>query len=297
MDIYQLQVFLSVYRNKSFSAASRELNLSQPSVSTHIKKLEDELGVSLFDRIGRRTSPTKEGTLLFSRAEELVSRLSDIKTDLAASGKEVRGILTIGATAIPGSYVIPPLAAEFTKQFPEVFFQVTIDDSKKIAEKVAAGELTLGIVDDIKSTGDLAGLHTFRDELILVAAPGVVGKKEISPLKLFTIPFLLREEGSDSRRSMEKQHLLHKISVKAMNVKAILGSTDSLKEAVKAGLGATLLSRFVVKDDLKAGRIEEVRIKGVKMKRLFYIIAHKKRVLPEHYRAFVQFLSEKLPAA
>lgn len=297
MDIYQLRVFLSVYRHRSFSAASKDLHLTQPSVSIHIKKLEEELGVSLFDRVGRKIVPTAEGDLLSSRAEEVVRRFQDIKIDMASSEKTVRGILDIGATAIPGNYVLPPLAAEFTKRHGGVFFQVAIDETKRIAERVAAGELPLGIVNDCRNYADLIRLHRFQDELVLVAAPGFVGKRTISPLKLFSLPLLIREEGSDSRSSMEKQHLLHKISMRALNVKAILGSTDSLKEAVKAGLGASILSRFVIRDDLKAGLVEEIRITGVKMKRDFHIIANKKNVLPEHYRVFVEFLSEKLPAS
>ena len=235
--------------------------------------------------------------MLFTKAEELVERLKDIKTGLSPSGQDVRGILSIGATGIPGSYVIPPLAAEFTKRNPEVFFQVSIDAARKVAERVSSGEVIMGIVEDCKGGADIECLHAFRDELVLVAAPGLLPARSISPLKLFTIPFLMREEGSDSRASMEKQHLLHRISLKAMNVRAILGSTDSVKEAVKAGLGAAILSRFVVRDDLKAGLIEEIRIKGVTMKRVFSVVTRKKRQLPEHCRSFVQFLTEKLPAA
>ena len=297
MDIYQLQVFLSVYRNRSFSTAAKELHLTQPSVSIHVKKLEEELGVKLFDRVGRKTIPTKEGGLLYTRAGEIVEQLKDIRTDISSSEKEVKGLLNIGATSIPGSYVVPPLAAEFSKRYPEVFFQVTIDGTKEIADKVASGDLLLGIVGDLKNAKDIERVHSFRDELVLVAAPGLIGKKEISPLKLFTLPLLIREEESDSRKSMEQHHFLHRISLKALNIKAILGSTDSLREAVKSGLGASILSRFVIKDDLKTGRVEEIRIKGVKMKRLFYVITNKKRALPEHYRAFVQFLTEKLPKA
>lgn len=297
MDIYQLQVFLSVYRHKSFSAASKELNLTQPSVSIHIKKLEDELGVLLFDRVGRKTLPTREGRMLHDKAEEIIDSLKNIKSDIGSAEKELRGLLSIGATSIPGSYIIPPLAADFTRRWPEVFFQVTIGDTKKISESVTIGDLHVGIVEDCRDTAELNCLHTFKDELILVAAPGFIGKKEISPVKLFTLPLLMREEGSDSRASMERSHLLHKISLKALNVKAILGSTDSLREAVKSGLGASILSRFAVKDDLKAGLVEEIRIRGVKMKRNFHIITRKNRTLPHHYQAFIRFLKEKLPAA
>jgi DNA-binding transcriptional LysR family regulator len=111
-------------------------------------------------------------------------------------------------------------------------------------------------------------------------APGLIGKKEISPLKLFTLPLIIREEESDSRKSMEQHHFLHRISLKALNIKATLSSTDSLREAVKAGLGTAILSRFVIKDDLKAGRVEEILIKGVKMKLLFSAITNKKTLPP-----------------
>ena len=104
----------------------------------------------------------------------------------------------------------------------------------------------------------------------------------------------MREEGSDARKSMEKHHFLHKISLKALKVTAILGSTDSIREAVKSGLGASVLSRFAVKDDLKAGLLEEVKVRGVKMKRNVYAVKHKKRTLPPHYAAFVDFLKERL---
>jgi DNA-binding transcriptional LysR family regulator len=297
MDIYQLQVFLSVYRNRSFSAASRELHLTQPSVSIHVKKLEEELCVRLFDRVGRRTIPTEDGRRLFERAEELVEKLKDLKSGFVRQEAAIRGILPIGATGIPGSYVIPPLAAEFTKLNPEVFFQVTIGDDREIAAKVAGGELPIGVVAELRDDRDLEAVHTFRDELVLVTAPGLTGKKEISPLKLFTLPLLMREEGSDSRASMERQHLLHRISLKALNIRAILGSTDSLREAVKAGLGATILSRFVVRDDLKAGLMEEVRIKGVRMKRAFSVVSRRNRKPAAHEQAFIEFLREKLPPA
>lgn len=295
MDVYQLKVFLSVFRHRSYTAASKELNLTQPSVSIHIRKLEEELGLKLFDKAGRKILPTREAALLAGKAEEIMESISDIKNNLTSASREIRGIISIGATSIPGSYVIPPLAAEFNRLYPDVFFQVVIGASREISEKVVSGELLVGIVEEIKGFDNLECLHRFKDELVLVSAPGFMEKNQITPLGLFRIPLLMREEDSDSQRSMQKQHLLHRISLKTLNIKAILGSTDSLREAVKAGLGATILSRFVVSGDLKAGLLNEITIRGVKMKRQFQIITRKKRAIPEHYLTFVRFLSDKLP--
>jgi len=290
MDIYQLQVFLSVYRNRSFSRASEELNVTQPSVSAHIKKLEEELGVRLFDRVSRKTLPTKEADLLNIRSGEIVRKLSDIKTDLAGLQREVKGLLTVGASNIPGSYILPSMAAGFRDAFPEVFFQLLIKDPAEVVDMIRAGELMLGLVEKDSGLSGLETLHVIKDELVLVARPGFVGRKEITPVGLLKVPLLMREDGSDARDSMKKQHLLHRVSLKALNITAILGSTDSVREAVKAGLGAAILSRYAVKDDLRAGLVEEVRIKGVKMKRSFCLLANKGRPLPSEYQAFVEFI-------
>ncbi|MCK5505922.1 MAG: LysR family transcriptional regulator [Thermodesulfovibrionia bacterium] len=290
MDVYQLEVFTAVYVNRSFSRASEELNITQPSVSIHIKKLEEELGVSLFDRVGKKTIPTKEGEFLFQRAEEIIQKINNIRTDLIGSEDTVAGLLRIGASSIPGSYIIPQAVAGFKKIYPDISFRINIDNSREITEKIISGELLCAIVDEINNKDNIACLHEIEDELILVAAPGFTGKKVITPFKLLTMPILVRDEGSDATRSMEKQHLINRISIKALNVVATLGSTESIKEAVKSGLGAAILSRFVVKDDLKAGLVEEIRIRGVRMKRKFYVISHKNRSLPVRYTVFLDFL-------
>ena len=103
---------------------------------------------------------------------------------------------------------------------------------------------------------------------------------------------MLREEGSGTRKMMEK-HLTEKgIGLKDLNVVAVLGSTDSAKEVVKAGLGASILSRVAVKGELKAGVVKEIKIEGLDMRRDFYIIIHKERTLPKNYRVFTDYLKK-----
>jgi len=296
MDIYQLQVFSSVYRLRSFSRASEELHITQPTVSMHIKKLEDELGVRLFDRSGRKTMPTKEADLLQERAEELIARLKWIKEDFGRQD-DVEGLLTIGTSSSAGAYMIPYIAAEFQKLHTKVFFQLVVKDSAEIYRQLTSGELLVGVVEDKRERDGIIIEHSVVDEMVLITAPGYLKKKVITPLGLFRIPLLMREEGSDARRSMEKQHMLHNIALKGLKVVAILGSTDSLKEAVKAGLGAAILSRFAVKDDLKAGLLEEVRIRGVKMKRPLSVIAYKHRSLPRLYQSFIAYIKENVTSS
>jgi DNA-binding transcriptional LysR family regulator len=293
LDVHILQVFSSVYRNKSFSRASEELNLTQPTVSEHIKNLEDELGVKLFDRVGRQVIPTREADHLHTQAVEIIQKMRGLKTDIGRLKGEIKGLLTIGASATPGAYIVPPLAAEFRKNYPEVFFQLVIEESGQITDKVVSGELLLGIVTEEIGHKAIERLAEIEDDLVLAASKGFVKKKEITPPELLRMPFLMWSEGSEMYKTMEKGHSARGVSLRGLNVVAMLGSTDSVREAVKSGLGVSILSRFSVKDDLRAGSIEEVKMKGVHMLQSYYVIAHAKRSLSAEYRAFVDFLKNK----
>jgi DNA-binding transcriptional LysR family regulator len=294
MDVYQLQVFSSVFKNRSFSRASEELNLTQPSVSSHIKKLEEELGVKLFDRVGRKTMPTKEAETLYNQAEEIIQKLRYIKESLSKTKEEVKGLIKIGASSTPGSYIIPPLAAEFRKAYPDVFFQVTIDDSRKLAEMIVNGELLLGVVSNSFEHEMIDHLAMIEDELVIATPPGFMRKKEINPMELLDVPFLMWGEGSEMHKSMEKGHTEKGVSLRGLNIVAVLSSTDSVKEAVKSGLGVSILSRFAIKDDLKRRNLVEVKLKGAQMRQNYYVIAHKKRTLPGLYQIFLDFLKDRL---
>ncbi len=294
MDIHHLKVFLSVFKNRSFSRASEQLSLTQPTISSHIRAIEDELDCSLFDRVGRTIIPTKEAELLYSCASDIVERLEDIKITIGLLKEEIKGELIIGASTIPGTYIIPSIASEFKKKYPDISFQVIIEDSKKITDMVTGNELLIGIVGAKMEHRRIEYLPFIEDELILISTHGLLGKKIISTKDITDIPFLLREDGSGTRKMMEK-HLSEKgISLSDMNIVAILGSTDSVKEAVKSGLGVSILSRVAVTNELKAGTLKEIRIKGLNMKRNFYIITNKRRTLPKNYRIFLDYLKAKL---
>ncbi|MBI4689330.1 MAG: LysR family transcriptional regulator [Nitrospirae bacterium] len=293
MDIHHLKVFLSVFKNKSFSRASAEINLTQPTVSSHIKAMEDELDCRLFDRIGRTIISTKEAELLYSCASDIAERLEDIKTTIGLLKEEIKGELIIGASTIPGTYVIPSIIPEFKKKYPAVSFRVVIGDSGKITDMVSGNELLIGVVGAKMDHGKIEYLNFLEDELILISHPKFFRKKIISENELADIPFLIREEGSGTRKVMEKYLAERNIGLKDLCIPAILGSTDAVKEAVKSGLGVSILSRIAVKSETRSGLLKETRIKGLNMKRNFYIITHKKRTLPKIYRLFFDYLKTK----
>ncbi len=292
MDIHQLRIFAAVYRNRSFSKASEQLYISQPTISEHIKNLEKSLGCLLFDRLGRKIEPTSEADVIFPKALQLIEDLDRINDLVAKNSHQIKGKLYIGASTIPGNYMLPQLAADFRSQHPDVFFEIVIADTGKITEMLFNHEFFLAIVGARMEPKMLNYAPFLDDELVFAGAPKYMANMTATNQKIYESPFLLREEGSGTRKIMEE--FLHKmqINLKKINIAAVLGSTDAIKQALKAGLGTSILSRRAIAEELNNGSLVEMKL-GEEMKRPFFLASHKKRTLPAHYKAFYDFLLEK----
>ena len=292
MDIHHLKIFVSVYRNRSFTRASEELFISQPTISEHIKNLEHSLDCRLFDRLGRSIMPTTEADVLYPRALELLDDIDSIQQEISAAGTGIRGKLTIGASTIPGTYILPRLAYSFKKKYPDVAFEILIEDSGRITNMVLQHELLCGIVGARVSSDKLYYSSLLEDELVLVAPRKMLTQKTIRLEKLGTIPFLQREKGSGTRQTFENLLGKNNIGIDSFNIVATLGSTSAVKQAVKEGLGASVISRIAVQEELDSGILHEIPIRNMKMKRKFYLVRQKKRTLPPQYISFCAHLEK-----
>jgi DNA-binding transcriptional LysR family regulator len=290
MDIHHLKIFVSVYKNKSFTRASEELHISQPTISEHIKNLENSLDCKLFDRLGRSIMPTTEADVLYPKALRLLDDLDRIQEEISAAGTGVKGKLVIGASTIPGAYILPRVAYSFKKQYPKVGFEILIEDSAKITSLVLQHELLCGIVGARMTSDKLFYEPLIEDELVLVATKKILAQKTITLAKLTTIPFLLREIGSGTRQTFENFLEKYNVSTDEFNIVATLGSTSAVKQAVKEGLGASVISRIAVQEELDNNILHEIKIKNLSMMRSFYLVRQKKRTLPSQYQAFYQHL-------
>lgn len=294
MDIHHLKVFVSVFKNRSFSKASEELHLTQPTVSDHIKALEEELNCMLFDRLGRTIIPTKEAGALYNQAMEIIEKVDVVKSAIKELKKEVSGELIIGASTIPGTYLLPRIISDFSKDHPSVSFQVVESDSRGIVEKVLRHELLLGIVGAKLNNAQLTFTPVTEDELIAVSSPSLIRKNEMSLEEFTGLPIVIREEGSGTRKEMERIFESRDISPDRLRIAGLFGSTDAVKQAVKAGLGVTILSELAVTDALKYKALKKIKVRGVQMKRKFYAVTHKKRTLPLAYSHFLDYLRARL---
>jgi len=290
MELHHLRVFLSVFKNKSFSKSSHELHLAQPTISEHIKTLERELSCGLFERLGKKVIPTREADALYNLALDLVERADSITSMLGQFKKEVTGELIIGASTIPGTYLLPEQMSNFKQKHPGVSFQVRVGDSQEIVQQVISHHLLLGIVGSKITNAQIIYTPFLEDELIIVASPSVIKNSRIALKDLCRYPMVLREEGSGTRREAEKLLQGQGFSCKSVSVAGIFGSTDAVKQAAKVGLGITILSRFAVTEELKHRLLKEVKLDIPPMKRMFYIVMHKKRSLPLLYALFLEHL-------
>ena len=290
MDIHQLKVFASVFRHRSFSKASEELRLTQPTVSEHVHTLEEELGVSFFDRSGRSIHPTPEAEILFARATEIIERVGEIPGALSEHQHVLSGLVVVGASSIPGTYILPPAIATFRARHPAVSFEVRVGDSREIAAAVAAHELLLGVVGTKIGLGHLQYRPLMEDDLIVIDHPDA-WEGPATLKRLIERPAVVREEGSGTRREAERILQTAGVDPGKLQVAAILGSTEAVKHGVQAGLGWSVVSRRAVEAELAAGHLREVALKGLRMCRSFHLVTHGRRTLPAPYRAFVEHLA------
>lgn len=290
MDIHQLKVFALVFKNKSFSKASEELHLTQPTISNHIKSLEDEFECKLFDRLGRTIIPTKEAEVLYTHAEELIAKANTLKEAVGEIRKDLTGKLIVGASTIPGVYLLPCIMSEFQKRYPSISFQILISDSREIIDSVSKHELLLGIVGAKLGNEQIKYTPFVEDELIAISSPFFVKSHQMTLRELVKLPMVLREEGSGTRRETEKFLEGKGISLDSITIAGIFGSTDAVKQAVKAGLGVSILSKYSVADELEHKILEEIKLIDIEMKRRFYIVTHKKRTLPQAYKIFLEHI-------
>lgn len=286
MDIHQLRIFASVYKNRSFSRASEELYLTQPTISDHIKSLEEEFGCKLFDRLGRSILPTKEAEALYVQALEIIEKADAVRELIGQFKKEPAGELMIGASTIPGTYLLPQIMAKFQKKFPSISFQIIIADSREIIQKVLSHELLLGIVGSKLHSTQITYTPLIEDELIVVSSPSFTKKKSMSFQELIKLPFILRKEGSGTRAEIERIFAGKGVSMDALKTAGLFSSTDAIKQAVIAGMGISILSRLSVLHKLRHKALKEIRITDLQMRRNFYLVTHNKRTLPAAYTLF-----------
>ncbi len=294
MEIRKLDAFCKVVECKSFTRAAERMLLSQPTVSEHIRSLEGELGQKLLDRLGKEVVPTPVGNLFYGYASKILRTQQEAIQAVDEFSGILSGRIVIGSGTIPGTYILPRLIARFRTMYPAIKATLKISSSRIIAEKVLAGELELGVVGARWNEKGLEWREIFSDELCLAVHPAHhwASAGSVKLETLFGEPFIMRERGSGTREVIKTILDEHGLKERDLEEVAEIGSTAAIKEAVKAGIGVSILSKCAVVDDVACGRVRALGIENHVMKRHFYLINRRKRGVSPVASFFYEYLCE-----
>jgi DNA-binding transcriptional LysR family regulator len=292
MDLWQLAVFRHVVELKSFSKAARAVHLSQPTVSSHIKDLEEHVGARLIDRLGREALPTQAGRILYDYALRLLALREEAQTALAQHQGKLRGSLVVGGSTIPGGYILPAVIGRFNRQYPRVRLSLSVADTAEIVAAVAAGALELAVVGAESAQRAIIQEKLVDDRLRLIVPAGhpFAGRGRIAPSELAREPFIVRERGSGTLAAVRESLARAGAPIEEWNIVAELGSTEAVRQGVKCGLGVSILSTLAVADELDRGTLCALELEGVALTRSFYLTRHRQRSPSPLAEAFIELL-------
>ncbi|MBM4764673.1 selenium metabolism-associated LysR family transcriptional regulator [Bacillus sp. B15-48] len=293
MDLHQLFVFTKVVENKSFSKAAEEVFLSQSTVSAHINALEKALNGKLFDRVGRESVLTPYGERLFYWAQQLLLLRDEAMVDLNKSMTELRGMIRIGASSVPGQYMVPQMIDKFRADYPHVTFQISESSSKKVAEKVQNGLVDFGIIGNKYENEKLHYIPLLKDHLVLITAGTLEMCNPISIHDLLKYPFIMRNADSGTNALLERLLRKNKIAKDRLNVIAYTDSSQSLMQFVKQGIGIAIISEIVATDHYNSDAINTYEIEGFDDERYFYLVYNHQKTLSLVAKLFIKLAEEK----
>ena len=295
MELNQLKAFCAVVEKRSFSRAGEVVFLSQPTVSLQISSLEQELGTQLLDRRAREITVTKTGETLYQYAKRILRLINEAEQAIEQLKGLMKGTLTLGASTIPGEYLLPSLLAEFKGLHPAIDIDLQISDTQGVITKVLAHEVEIGFVGTLEKSDKLVFKSLATDKLVLIASADStwLHQDSLNVEQLRGIPFILRESGSGTRITI-KQKLLEKgITEEELNVVMRLGSTAAVKRAVESGLGVSFVSEKAIENEIRLGTLKTIPVKDLELDREFFIVHSGKKSHSPAAQALLQFLQGK----
>lgn len=292
MDVRQLEIFVKVTEFGSFSKAADALYLSQPTVSEHIRGLEEELGVRLLDRLGRGAVPTKAGQLLLGYAQRILELHREARQALDQFQGRMSGELVVGASTIPGEYVLPAVIGRFKDKYPDIAISLLIGDTQRSVDWVLEGRVEVAVVGAQIAHRALEYRELMPDELVVVVSASHPwhAKKTATLEEVREEPLIVRERGSGTRHTLERALAKVGLDLGGFRVVGEMGSTEAIKQAVKAGVGISLISKRAVTEECQHAILHCVNVKDLRFRRAFFLVVNSSRTRSPLAEAFFTFL-------
>ncbi|MBO9540148.1 LysR family transcriptional regulator [bacterium] len=295
LDLERLRTFVVAAETLNYTQAARRLRLSQPAISQQIHELEEDLGLALFARRGRGLALTPAGEALVPHAQHLLGEARRVSDALDAFRGVPQGSMLLGAEPTPGVYLLPRILGELTQRHPALKSSLHVMEGESLWPRLRTGALDLAVVETPPAPGQLSGWHAercFEDELVVIAPPSHpwAERGTIHPDELAGEALILRQPDAALRRGYAQQLAAAGFAPDRLSARFELSSSEGIKHAVMAGLGAGIVPLLSLEVELEAGRLKVVRLDGLKLSLPYYLLRPEKRPL----NVFQQMLVDRL---
>ena len=288
---FRIRVFLAVADNLSFTKAASALFISQPAVTKHIKELENQLGITLFERRGNRITLTLAGEKVYKYARSSAMLYSELEHELSQLKDRYEGSLRIGASSTISQYVVPEVLASFHSQYPDIKLTLLNGNSFEMEQLLLDGKIDMALVENFSSSADFRYIRFLEDEIVAVAGSGskIARNKQLNMKDLPDIPVVIREQGSGTLEVIDEYLKIQGLRLKNLRIILHLGSTEAIKNFLTTFDGMGLVSVRALKKELQLNSLSIIPFRDMKIQRHFRI------VLPKGYDPgfaglFIQFL-------
>lgn len=283
ITLRQLEVFAEVLKSGSTTQASQMLALSQSAVSAALTDLEGQLGVQLFDRVGKRLVVNEHGRLLYPRALATLEQATEIEQLF----REDNGAIRVFASSTIGNYILPEIIARYRRDFPALPLELSVGNSQDVINAVSDFRVDIGLIEGPCHAAEIIAEPWLEDELVVFAAPGSpLLNEDVTLAKLAQAPWILREHGSGTREIVDYLLLSH---LPEFHLGMELGNSEAIKHAVRHGLGISCLSRRVIAEQLDSGSLVELPIPLPQLTRKLWRIHHRQKHLSNALRRFLRY--------
>lgn len=293
LDAHQLNVFLTAARTLNFTAAARQLHMTQPSVSQHIQALEQHFDLQLFIRSGRHLRLTDAGEALLPMAQEMVSVSQSIDNKMQSLKGDVYGRLTVGCSTTVGKYVLPLLLASFMQQYPKVEASCYVTPRRIAVQMLTDGDVHVALASkqELNNNLEFSRFITDRVSLIVPLTHPWAERDFVDPSDLRKATFIWREEGSGTRYVAEEKLREHGITFEELKTVLTLGNSEAIALAVQEGIGVGFVSQMII-SRLVQGKVKPVKVRGMDIEQEIFIGRDANRMGTTAQTAFWKFVTD-----
>ena len=290
-NLERLRVFNAVAQAESFTKAADSLHLTQSGVSKHIKAMEEELGVPLFDRLGKKVTLTQAGEILYEAAHEVIASIASAEQRIHELEGLGRGRLRVGASFPVGLYVLPRVLAAYRKQYSAIEVTLAISTTANIEARVLDNKVDFGLVSADVHHPKLTTLAFMTDELVVIVPPGHkwVNRRNIRADELADETFIFAARGAGARATVEDR--LKEKGIVLPNILDFV-NIEGVKHAVEAGLGISVQPRVAIQRELDAASLKAIRLADMDPEIQYVYICRKKQIPSSAQKTFVEMLTQ-----